>query len=86
MARGWESKQVEDQQAEAARQRELRERRALTPVQEAARQRRETLLLAAASTRAALASCRMENHREMLRMQLDAIGRQIAALDVGGGK
>ncbi|HXE80444.1 MAG TPA: hypothetical protein VNK41_06815 [Vicinamibacterales bacterium] len=85
MARGWESKQVEDQQAEAARQRELRERRALTPVQEAARQRRETLLLAA-STRAALASCRMENHREMLRMQLDAIGRQIAALDVGGGK
>lgn len=80
MARGWESKQIEDQQAEAVREREAGERRALTPEQQAARQRRETLQLAAASTRAAMAACRADAHREMLRMQLEALEREIEVL------
>lgn len=80
MARGWESKQVESQQAEAAREPESGRRRALTPEEQARRQRRETLQLAAASTRAAMAACRAEAHREMLRMQLQAIEREIDTL------
>jgi hypothetical protein len=80
MARGWESKQIEAQQADAARRDETAGRRTPTPAEQAVRQRRETLRLAAASTRHALTACRTDAHREILRMQLEAIEREADAL------
>lgn len=80
MARGWESKAVEQQQDEAAR----RERRAHRPVAEVERQRqqeRETLRMARSLTRAELARATREAHRAMLGERLAAIERRLAALD-----
>jgi hypothetical protein len=80
MARGWESKHVEEQQAETSRRRDAARGRTLTAAERALEQRRETLRLAEASTRAALDAARIDTHRDMLRMQLDAIRREIGAL------
>ena len=80
MARGWESKQVEEQQAEASRGRDETARRTLTPEEQASKQRRDTLLLAAARTRAAIAASRAPAHRGMLQLQLEAIEREIDGL------
>ena len=77
MARGWESKSVEDQQAE----RERGTDRAAPPPspEDAARQaRRRVLELARARAVADLASARSAPHRAMLEAALRALDEQLA--------
>lgn len=64
MARGFESKDVEFQQAEAERQKTVKP--ALTPEERAAGERRRTLQLALARTRADRDAARSAAHRRML--------------------
>ena len=79
MARGWESKSVEDQQQEASRGRAPRGR-PLTPEEQQREQRRATLHLARTRTEADLARA-SGGYAEMLRRQLSAIEAQLAALE-----
>jgi hypothetical protein len=64
MARGFESKDVEFQQAEAERTKALG--RSLTPAQREAQTTRRTLELALAKTRADRQAARSDAHRRML--------------------
>lgn len=75
MARGWESKSVESQQAD----REARgERPAPTTPEERARlARRRTVELALARARADLAVASAPRHRQMLARAIDALEEQI---------
>jgi hypothetical protein len=78
VARGWESKAVEEQQLE-------RERRAATaearvPADPRREAHRRTLELARARAADDLSRARHEAHREMLRRTLAALDAQIAAL------
>jgi hypothetical protein len=76
MARGWESKAIESQQDEAAR--EKRPRRALTEAERAALERRRLLELALANARADLSAARAPAHREMLAGKIAALESEIA--------
>jgi len=71
MARGFESKDVEFQQAEAERAKTFS--RTLTPDERAARDRRETLRLALARARADRDAARSEAHRRMLQQAVAAL-------------
>jgi hypothetical protein len=78
MARGWESKAVESQQADADRQRPL-----APPLSDDARRRleqRRTLELALAQTQAELGAACRAAHRDMLQQRLTAIREAIDAL------
>jgi hypothetical protein len=77
MARGFESKDVEFQQAEAERRAPVR--RALTPEEREASARRRTLELSLAKARADLDSARSEAHRRMLAHAIAALEQQISA-------
>jgi hypothetical protein len=78
MARGWESKSVEAQQDEAARDRARKP--ALTAEQRANQQRRETLLLQRARTAADLERATAPQHRGMLERAIAAIDEQLDRL------
>jgi hypothetical protein len=78
MARGWESKSIESQQEEAARDRKPKP--ALTPEQRAAAERRTSLELARARAEADLGRATAPNHRRMLEQTLTAIGEQLDQL------
>jgi hypothetical protein len=78
MARGWESKSVEAQQDEAARDRARK--RALTPEQQANAERRRTLELQRARTASDLDRARAPNHRTMLEQAIAAIDEQLGKL------
>jgi hypothetical protein len=78
MARGWESKAVESQQADADRPRSTE-----PPLSDEARQRlqqRRTLELALAQTQAELGAACRAAHRDMLQQRLVAIREAIEAL------
>jgi len=75
MARGFESKDVEYQQAEAERAKIAR--RALTPAEREADGRRRTLELALARARADLVSATSPNHRQMLERAVAALEDQL---------
>jgi hypothetical protein len=78
MARGWESKAVESQQADADRTR--RPEPSLSDEARARLQQRRTLELALAQTQAELiAACRAA-HRDMLQQRLKAIREALDAL------
>jgi hypothetical protein len=78
MARGWESKAVESQQADAVQGK--RDRPALSPAERDRLQQRRSLELALAQTQAELiAACRAA-HRDMLQQRLEAIRAALAAL------
>jgi hypothetical protein len=79
MARGWESKAIEAQQEEAARQR--RPARALSPAERAAAERRHTLQLARARAEADLSRATAPAHRHMLEQTLAAIDEQLTQID-----
>ena len=64
MARGWESKNIESQQEEAQKGREVRP--ALTPEERERHDRRQTLELALATKRVELAAATSEPHRAYL--------------------
>jgi len=78
MARGWESKNIEAQQDEAARTASR-----TAPGHEAPpgiRERRRTLELARARAEADLLKACARAHRDMLRQTLEAINEQLRAL------
>jgi hypothetical protein len=81
VARGWESKSVEDQQDAAARDRAARQAPALTPEQQARAQQREGLRLARASTLATLQTACNPRHRAQLEATLAHLDAQISALE-----
>ena len=78
MARGFESKDVEYQQAEAERTRTLG--RGLTPAQRAAGAERKTVELALARKRAELAQARSDAHRQMLTAAIEALELELKRL------
>lgn len=78
MARGWESKSIESQQADAGRKKT--DGPALTPEQRARHQQKAGLQLALAETQAQLGSACRPAHREMLKLRLDAIQAQLKDL------
>ena len=76
MARGFESKDVEFQQAEAERTRRLG--RQMTVDERDARGRRNTIELALARARADLAATRSAAHKRMLTDAIAALEQQLA--------
>jgi hypothetical protein len=78
MARGWESKAVESQQADADRAARLAP--ALSDEARARVQERRTLELALAQTQAELGAACRAAHRDMLQQRLEAIREAIDAL------
>ena len=78
MARGFESKDVEFQQAEKERGAQLG--RALTPEERARQDRRRTIELALARARADLAAARTPAHRRMLADAIAALEQQAESL------
>jgi hypothetical protein len=79
MARGFESKDVEFQQAEAERRQTAR--RALTADERAAAERRRTLELALMRAKGEMAAARTGTHREMLAQAIATLERQLATGD-----
>jgi cobalamin biosynthesis protein CbiD len=75
LARGFESKDVEFQQAEAQRAKVTAP--ALTPEQRAVQARRRTLELALARARADLAVASAAAHRQMLQQAIAALEEQM---------
>ena len=76
MARGWESKAIESQQADAASASSSRRR--LSDADLAAEARRRDLQLARARVTADLAAATRPAHRPMLERALEALDRQLA--------
>jgi hypothetical protein len=79
MARGFESKDIEFQQAEAARG-SARPGRELTTDERRARDSRQTLALTLARARADLASATSPGHRRMLEQAIAALEVKLAAI------
>ncbi len=77
MARGFESKDVEFQQAEAERGKTLG--RQLTPEERDAATKRRTVELALARARADLAAARTAAHRRMLNDAIAALEQQLSS-------
>jgi hypothetical protein len=78
MARGFESKDVEFQQAEAERAKTFS--RELTPEERDAQSRRRTIELALTRARADLAAARTPAHARMLTAAIAALEQQLADL------
>ena len=81
MARGFESKDVEFQQAEKERGAQLG--RALTPDEREAQAKRQTIALALARANADLAAARTPAHRRMLAGAIAALELQLESLRGG---
>ena len=79
MARGFESKDVEFQQAEAVRGKAGG--RTLSPEEREAQSRRRTLELALARARADLTSARSPAHRQMLEQAIAALEDQLGSMN-----
>jgi hypothetical protein len=77
VARGFESKDVEYQQAERERAKPLR--RDLTAAERDAHDKRRTLELALTRARADLASAKTTAHRRMLEQAIASLERQLSA-------
>ena len=80
MARGWESKSVEDQIEEARRSQGASEGRVLAPEESARERRVETLKLERSRLTEQLKRARSEAHQRMIRQSLKAIEEEIATL------
>jgi len=78
MARGFESKSVEEQQLEAKRESDPRV--AMTPEEIEGRRKRDGLLLSRTNVQAQLNSATNPAHRRMLENALADLDRQIAEL------
>ena len=79
MARRFESKDVEFQQAEAERVKPKSDRD-LTPEERSARTRRRTIELSLARARADLGNARSAAHRDMLTQAIATLESQLKAL------
>lgn len=78
MARGWESKSVEEQIASRSAEPRPPSTPPLTPAQQARRVKREALLLARARTMNSLESARDERYRALLERTLAHLDSQLA--------
>ena len=83
MARGWESKAVEEQRENPAEARSRKSSQARSPEEQERMRKRKELLLARKRTAADLASARHPRHRELLERTLADLEERIRAL---GGK
>ena len=83
MARGWESKAIEDQMEEAARPQpsDLSPRSALTPEALERQRHREALRLARSRIVEQMSAARSEAHRRLLTRSLAAIDEQLSSPD-----
>jgi hypothetical protein len=81
MARGWDSKAVEDQQAAAEAAKETRSKPARTAEQRERRVKREGLLLARAKIVSDLESAGDERYRAMLEQAIAHLDREIGAVE-----
>lgn len=79
MARGWESKSVEEQQSEAQKQPKDGKKRQLSPEEAKRMQRRKSLELAKLDVTHQLEHATNERHRELLAQELEYLDREIAA-------
>jgi hypothetical protein len=79
MARGWESKSVEAQQAEAS-QPQSPKKAALSPEQKRVLQKKEGLLLERKRVQRQVQDATSERYRAMLQAALADLNRKIAAL------
>jgi hypothetical protein len=78
MARGWESKSVEEQQSAANTQVESKQR--LTPQQAAQKQAREAIELSRRRVLQQLQAVENPRHRQMLEMALSELDEQLARM------
>jgi hypothetical protein len=78
MARGWESKSVEEQQAAASTQAESKQR--LTPQQAAQKQARDAIVLSKKRVLQELESVQNPRYRQMLESALADLDSQLARL------
>ncbi len=78
MARGWESKSVEEQQAAASIQIELKQQ--LTPQQAALKQERDALILSRKRVLQELELVRNPRHRQMLESALADLDSRLERL------
>ena len=81
MARGWDSKAVEDQQAAAEAAKETRSRPVLTADQRERRAKRDGLLLARARMVSDLESASDARYRAMLEQAIAHLDREIGAIE-----
>jgi hypothetical protein len=80
MARGWESKSVEDQIEEARRSQGASEDRVQSPEAKERERKVESLKLERSRLTEQLNRARSESHRRMIRQSLEAIEKEIATL------
>jgi hypothetical protein len=80
MARGWESKSVEDQIEEARRSQGVAEGRVQSPEAKERERKIESLKLERSRLTEQLNRARSESHQRMIRQSLEAIEKEIAAL------
>ena len=80
MARGWESKSIEDQMEEAQRSQGETDRQFRTPEERERRLKVETMTLERSRLAEQLERARSETHRRMIQQSLNAIEAEIAAL------
>ena len=80
MARGWESKSVEDQIEEARRSQGVSEGRVQSPEAKERERKIESLKLERSRLTEQLSRARSEAHRRMIRQSLEAIEEEIATL------
>jgi len=79
MARGWESKSVEAQQAEATEESGKTHATRLSPEEAAEARRKENLLLARRRVAQQLESTQSERHRKLLQEALAALDEKLGA-------
>jgi len=84
MARGWESKAVEEQVQEHQGKDDGNKRRQLTPQQLETRRKREVLLLSRSRVEKDLQTAQNPRHRDQLNSALAALDAQLAALKGNG--
>jgi hypothetical protein len=81
MARGWESKSVEEQQAEAGDERHRKLREKMTPEQAAAFRERETLRLSRQQVLQQLQASSNPRHRNLLQETLTTLDERLKSLE-----
>ena len=82
MARGWESKSIEEQINAREADSQLPAKKALTPIELKQQTRREGLLLARAHTLNILQSARHERYRAQLERALEHLNSELAKINL----
>ncbi|HEU5236756.1 MAG TPA: hypothetical protein VFU37_06420 [Pyrinomonadaceae bacterium] len=81
MARGWESKSVEDQIGAAEAEREIRARRQLTDEQREESEQKQSLMLSRALILSRIKAARDPRYRAQLQVALDQLEAQLREFD-----